>query len=59
MHLGSELTKSLSSVRLLGVVKFRSRVKRQVNIFGSNFFYLNVKIFSYSFSEKAMNYRVI
>ena len=34
IHLRSELTKSLSSVRPPGVVTFRSRVKGQVNIFG-------------------------
>ena len=33
VHLGSELTKSFSSVRLLGVVMFRSRVKGYVNNF--------------------------
>ena len=38
VHVGPELTKSLSSTRLLGVVRFRSRVKRSANIFGSNFF---------------------
>ena len=36
VHVGSELTKSLSGVRLLGVVRFKSGVK--VNIFGSKFF---------------------
>ena len=53
IHLRSELTKSLSSVRPPGVVTFRSRVKGQVNIFGGIF---DVKFFPYSASVKAVNY---
>ena len=37
VHVRSELTKNLSSVRPPGVVTFRSRVKGQVNSFGSIF----------------------
>ena len=52
VHPGSELTKSLSSV-CLGVV---GRVKSQVNIFG--IFLPDVNDFSFSFSERTMNYRL-
>ena len=38
VHLGSELTKSLCSVRLVGVVRFRLHVTGKINIFGSKFF---------------------
>ena len=49
-----ELTKSLSSVRLLGMARFRSRVKRYVNVL-EVFFLPEVQICSYSFSGKAMS----
>ena len=45
IHLGSELTKRLSGVHRLGVVRFRKRVKGKVNIFSEFFFYLTLKFF--------------
>lgn len=57
--IGTELTKSISSVGLpLWVVRFRSRVKMQVK-FLAVIFLPDVIIFSYSFSGKAINYRLI
>ena len=55
VHLGSELALLIkSSVRLPGVVRFRSPVKGRVNIFDNIFFLPDVKNFSSSFIGKAM-----